>query len=357
MYEFKNKEANVAQLNKYMLAKTRAMFVWDGLPTTLPSSELEKILQTNGWAFITEVGGELYAFKGSFGGVEDAYGNPTQITINNVGLNFNKTMDLTDGVLIYSDSSAMGLLPLFNKLHLAQVETELTMIIQSYNERLSTLISASDDRTKESAEKFLEKIVGGELAVIGESPLLSGITSHDKGRPSPITQTIEYHQYLKGTLANEIGLRAATNMKRERLLQDEVSQNDDTTYPFIHNMLACRELAVEQINEKFGLTVEVDFGSIWAVRHVKLMVQGEVEVADVELDDTVVDGSDAGTDVVVDVGGVDDVDVIEPQILLEEVAEVLDAIVEVIEEADVDGVVEVFDEVVVEAEEVDDETK
>ena len=353
MYDFKSKEVNVAQLNKYMLAKTRAMFVWDGLPNTLPSSELEKILQTNGWAFITEVEGELYAFKGSLGGVEDAYGNPTQITINNVGLNFNKTLNLTDGVLIYSDSSAMGLLPLFNKLHLAQVETELTMIIQSYNERLSTLISASDDRTKESAEKFLEKIVGGELAVIGESPLLSGITSHDKGRPSPITQTIEYHQYLKGTLANEIGLRAATNMKRERLLQDEISQNDDTTYPFVHNMLACRELAVEQINEKFELSVEVDFGSIWAVRHVKMLAQGVVEEGvDVELDDTVVDGADAGSDAVVDRVDMVDVDVVEPQILLEDVAEVLDVVIDVVEEV-VEEVVEVFDE----AEEVDDETK
>ena len=351
MYDYKCKEKNVRQLNSYMLAKTRAMFVWNGLPDTIPSTELEKLLQTNGWAFITEVEGKLYAFKGSLGGVEDVYGNPTQITINNVGLNFNKILNLTDGVLIYSDSSSMGLLPLFNKLHLAQVESELTMLIQGYNERLNTLISASDDRTKESAEKFLEKIIGGELAVIGESPLLAGVKSHGKGTSNPITYTIEYHQYIKGTLANEVGLRAATNMKRERLLQDEISQNDDVTYPFVHNMLACREAAVELINEKYELSVEVDFGSVWDVRHTKLMSQ--------MLEEGLVDGEGEGD--LVEVG--EGVEEITPQNV--DVEETLNAIVSAIEGEDVEVVVETptGDSSVVEGVseseegEVDDETK
>lgn len=352
MYDYKCKEANVRQLNSYMLAKTRAMFVWDGLPDTIPSTELEKLLQTNGWAFITKVEGKLYAFKGSLGGVEDVYGNPTQITINNVGLNFNKTLNLADGVLIYSDSSSMGLLPLFNKLHLAQVESELTMLIQGYNERLNTLISASDDRTKESAEKFLEKIIGGELAVIGESPLLAGVKAHSKGSSNPITYSIEYHQYIKGTLANEVGLRAATNMKRERLLQDEISQNDDVTYPFVHNMLTCREVAVELINDKYELSVEVDFGSVWGVRHSKLMNQ-LVEDEVIEVVDDAVDGIFDG---VIN-------DVREEEVI--EVKEVLDGIVSTIEGEDVEVVVETptgdssVVEGISEAEEgeVDDETK
>lgn len=40
-----------------MLARTLAMFNYEGLPATLTSVELEKQLQMNGFTFITEVEG------------------------------------------------------------------------------------------------------------------------------------------------------------------------------------------------------------------------------------------------------------------------------------------------------------
>ena len=116
MYDFKNKVVNIRQNNNYLLTKTLSMFEWDGLPETIPSKELEKLLQNNGYAYITKVNGELYAFNGCLGGEVDVYGNPTTIIISNVALNFNKTLNIAeDGVLVLSDDMKMGLLPLFNK--------------------------------------------------------------------------------------------------------------------------------------------------------------------------------------------------------------------------------------------------
>ncbi|MCS5737408.1 hypothetical protein, partial [Herbiconiux daphne] len=70
-YNYKNKTSNVKRMNRYMLAKTLSMFEWAGLPDTIPRRELERLLQTHGHAFITEVDGELYAFAGGLGGVPD----------------------------------------------------------------------------------------------------------------------------------------------------------------------------------------------------------------------------------------------------------------------------------------------
>ena len=71
-YHYKDKAANVKQLNQYMLAKTVTMFEYQGLPETLPSDILEKMLQQSGAVFITKVEGEIYAFTGGIGGeVED----------------------------------------------------------------------------------------------------------------------------------------------------------------------------------------------------------------------------------------------------------------------------------------------
>ena len=275
MYDYKNKQQNIVNNNNYLLAKTLSMFEWENLPETIPYRELERLLQCNGYAFITEVKGELYAFCGGLGGVPDVYGRPTEIIIANPFLKFNKTLNLEkDGVLIRSDDSMMGLLPLFNKTSSMIVENDINMMLHGFNSRLQSLISVSDDKTKASAEVYLTNLVAGELGVIGESALFDGIKTHSTGgnnSSGSITQLIEYHQYTKAGLLNEIGLGANFNMKRERLTEGEVDQGDDVLYPFVDNMMKNRLKAVEQLNVKYGLTLDVDYGSVWAKKNRELV--------------------------------------------------------------------------------------
>ena len=266
MYDFKDKAANINQNNRYMFAKTISMFEYQNLPETIPYQELEKILQTSGYAFITEVKGKLYAFAGHLGGEQDVYGNPQKITINNIFLNFNKILNVeTDGVLIRSDDSLQGLLPLFNKHNFMLIENDINMIMNGYNNRLQTMISASDDKTKASAEKYIENLIAGDIGVIGSSPMFEGVKSQSGGsqQGSAVTTLIEYHQYVKASLFNEIGLDANFNMKRERVTKGETEQGDDILYPFIDNMMKCRLAAIEKINEKYGLEITIDYGSVW----------------------------------------------------------------------------------------------
>jgi len=291
MYDFKNKQANVLQNNRYMFAKTLSMFEYMGLPETIPYRELEKLLQNNGYAFITEVEGELYAFGGGLGGEQDVYGNPSQITINNVALKFNKTLDIKkDGVLIHNDDSLIGLLPLFNKYNSMLTENDINMVLNGYSNRLQIMLSASDDKTKASADKYLENLINGELGVISSSPMFDGVKTHTTGNSqgSSITTLIEYQQYIKAGLFNEIGLDANFNMKRERLTSGEVDQGDDILYPFIDNMMKCRLTALEQINEKYGLEISIDYGSVWNKKN-KEMVDGIVDETPDETPDETLD--------------------------------------------------------------------
>ena len=266
-YSYKDKTRNILVSNNYMLAKTLSMFEWENLPETIPYKELEKILQVNGYAFITEVNGELYAFSGGLGGAVDAYGNPTEIIINNVGLNFNATLNLkNDGVLIHNDDMNMGLIPLLDRYNTFLVENDINMMMYGYNSRTQKLISASDDKTKASAELVIRKSIDGELAVIGESVIFEGVKVHsgNSNNGQSITSLTEFHQYIKGSLYNELGLSANINMKRERLTEGETEVGDDSNYPFIFNMLKCRMKAMELINAKYSTDINVDFGSVWA---------------------------------------------------------------------------------------------
>ena len=265
MYNYKNKKLNTKRELDFLLSKTLSMFRYEGLPETIPQRELERQLQTKGYAFITKAKGKLYSFTGGLGGEPDPYGNPTQIVITNPALDFYETLDLEkDGVLIRNDSMQNGIRHLLQKYVYMMNESEISMVVNSFNARFPTLLSAGDDRTRESAELYLKKVIDGDLGVIAENRLFEGINAQSAGGAgSMFTQLIEYQQYLKATLYNELGLEMNNNMKRERLTEDEVNITD-IIYPFVDNMRMNREKGIEEVNSMFSKEIEVGFDSIWA---------------------------------------------------------------------------------------------
>ena len=275
VYDYKAKTRNVNNMISYMFAKTLSMFEYQGLPETIPQRELERLLQTYGYAFITEVNGELYAMAGSLAGTEkDPYGQPTEITINNVALNFNKTLNLkADGVLICNDDVRIGLVPLFEKGSTLLAENDVNMVMWGINSRIQKLISAPDDKSRESAELYIKKIIDGDLSIIADNALFDGVKMQAQTSSSVagVQQMIEYHQFVKSNLYNEIGLSSNFNMKRERLISSEVDQAEDSLFPFVYNMMENRNFGIAAINEMFGLNITVDFGSVWALKNKKLV--------------------------------------------------------------------------------------
>ena len=272
IYSVSAKEKNVNGLNRQMLVKTLSMFEWENLPSTIPKKELEKQLQVNGYSFITEIKGKLYALNGSLGGEVDEYGNATQITINNIALDFNETLSLKDdGVLICNDDLMLGLMPVFTRYNTMIMENDINLSMLGYSSRSQILLTASDNKSKASAELFIKKLINGDLSVIGENPIFDGVKALNLNTngSSNFNSLIEFNQYLKGSLYNEVGIQANTVMKRERVNSEEVNANNDLLFPFIYNMLENRLTAIKLINEKYSENIAVDFGSIWKVKAIE----------------------------------------------------------------------------------------
>ena len=263
------KDVNVRNQVLYMINRSLLMFRYHGLPESIPAIELERILQTNGYAGITEVNGELYALYGGLGGMYDAYGRPTIMTVANPWLNFNATLTIGEDVtLMRNDTMMMGLIPIFSKYTTIMNENEITMVLASISKRVNNLISVSDDNTAESARTYLKKLEEGDLGYIFESKLFESLKTSPMGSGGHVqlTELIELQQYLKASMYNEIGLNANFNMKRERLNSSEVEMNSDNLYPLVDNMLEHRRLALEEINKKYGLNISVEFNSSWDYR-------------------------------------------------------------------------------------------
>lgn len=250
----------------YMFIRTQSMFVYDGLPDTIPATWLELYLQRNGSCAIAKVKGEYYALIGSAGGEYDEYYQPTLYTVTNPALDLSESYTIgKDCVYCRNDYLAKGLTPLISRYCGMFTENLTTLRVADINMRMTSLLSAGDDTTLQSTKLYLKELEEGRIGVIGEGAFFDGVKLQSKTNSNSnyMTQFIELHQYLKGSLYNELGLNANFNMKREALGGSEAALNDDALMPLIDDMLRARRRMCEDLSDLFGLKVKVDYGSTW----------------------------------------------------------------------------------------------
>lgn len=268
--EVKDKDSALFTFMQRALCMTSKMFEYTGTPETVPPVELEKILQTSGNVGIAEVDGNLYALQGSRGGECDAYGYGKDYVVANPWLQLNKTFKIDEDIVVINNTPfADSLLPIIGKYGVLYTDATITLNLASILTRITMLISASDDKTKQSADLFLQKILNGDFSVIGENAFFKGVnlqTPPTQGNQQ-IGQLIELLQYYKASMFNDLGLNANYNMKRERLNTQEVSMNIDALMPFVDSMLKERVEGVKRVNEMFGTDITVTLGSSWKIEH------------------------------------------------------------------------------------------
>lgn len=258
---------------RYFLARLQSMFIYEGLPDTVPQKWLENLLLVNGscvWVMNGDKG--LIVTRAGIGGEPDVYYIPTKAIVANPyveeGVDRTYTRDV-DCVVMVNDTYAQGLLPLIKKYSAMLVENEITMNIADIMARASILLSATDDETKQSAELWLKRLIEGELGIIGESDFVlseKALTVNNMSNAaSTLTDLIEYQQYIKASFYNDIGLQSNYNMKREAINSNESQLNEDMLHPFIDNMLKERQEALDRVNAMFGTNITVQFNSAWEI--------------------------------------------------------------------------------------------
>lgn len=270
---------------KQMLCRTQKIFKYEGLPDTIPKVELEKLLQENGFAIIAKINGEIYAFGGGLGGEPDVYYRPTIATVANPALskenpNYEHQLKIgVDCVVIKNDSYRMGLLPIFNKYCAMMSENDISMNNTSILARIQALLLAGDNKAKKEAEVYLASVLKGDLAFLNSNSFSENIqvAPYAIQASNQLTNLIEYHQYLKASMLNEIGLNANWNAKRESLNSNESQLNGDFLLPLVDDMLENRENGIEQMNEMFGLNVSVKFTSSWEDIQARESIEAELD--------------------------------------------------------------------------------
>lgn len=246
-----------------------SMFVYDGLPETIPKRDLEFQLLQNGYSAITNVNNNLYAFNGGLGGVLDTYYEPTLITIANPYLKFNKVLEIgKECVLMLNDEMYNGMNVYISKYASLLTALDISFYWGIIDTRVQKLYEAKNDTVAESIKEVLDSVeLGFEIKTIAGKSLFDLLKVHETTNGAVSTNSlkalIETRQYILAQFFIGIGLNANYNMKRESLNENELNADSDTLLPLIDMMLECREEAVEQINSKYGTNISVQLSKRW----------------------------------------------------------------------------------------------
>ena len=303
-YEFTDKKKAIQDICFDMLNRTASMFEYDvpeEIAETFKPEFLENYLQYFGHAvFFKSLSGEPYVTFGNWGGNPDPYYIPREYIVADPYLDADQSRTLTDGVdcvIIKNDTHARGLKSLFEKHATMLNENNISRVIAEYNSRIADLLAAEDDKTRASADLFLQRVKEGKLGVISSNAMLDSFKAYRQtaGSNTTLLPLIEHHQYIKSEWLSDLGLDSNWNGKREAVNSAETALNKDYLMPLIDQMLLQREKALEKIEKLFGYRIKVRLSSSWAVNADE--EESELEKLENEAEGGVEDEKDSESDI------------------------------------------------------------
>ena len=256
---WKNNATYIQYYNRLMELSI-AMFDWKNLPDSVDPRYLELKLFLEGQAgfYKDEVLGYLALGNGGANDINQ-YGIPNKRRAISANGRFNVPLDETNSVLIYNNlirtNSVLDVRMFARRLY----EFDRTIDVNVRAQKTPVLI-----RAKESQRLTLENVY---MKYDGNQPVIYATDNFDPEAigvlktEAPFVADKIYQ--LKTQYWNEaltyLGISNINITKKERLITDEVTRNQGGTVASRYSRLEARRQACKQINEMFGLKIDVDY--------------------------------------------------------------------------------------------------
>lgn len=256
---WKNNATYIQYYNRLMELSI-AMFDWKNLPDSVDPRYLELKLFLEGQAvfYKDEVLGYLALGNGGANDINQ-YGIPNKRRAISANGRFNVPLDETNSVLIYNNlirtNSVLDVRMFARRLY----EFDRTIDVNVRAQKTPVLI-----RAKESQRLTLENVY---MKYDGNQPVIYATDNFDPEAigvlktEAPFVADKIYQ--LKTQYWNEaltyLGISNINITKKERLITDEVTRNQGGTVASRYSRLEARRQACKQINEMFGLSIDVDY--------------------------------------------------------------------------------------------------
>lgn len=132
---------------------------------------------------------------------------------------------------------------------------DMSIICELVNSRFMDVLKAGNNKSAEAATKFCKDLYAGKLSYIGDYTEETEIDRSGRG----ISRLRDYMDTKSGLLKEFYALFGInkTNEKRERMITDEVKDNQELLQFNVKDMLDQREKMCKEIKDVFGADISV----------------------------------------------------------------------------------------------------
>lgn len=258
----RNSEVFWYNFNRLKL-KAISMFEWINLPKEIDERYLELMLCQNGYVcffkdqLVPDVD-TYFALQCTLGGRFNVYNIPTVYQIYTAsGYQTRRTAE--DSVIIYNNLLHSPSVPLlmYHAYTIANVERTIEI---NLNQLKRPYIFLVPENQRFTFTKLVNDIKNNQDVIIGNKDLnLDNLNPINTITPNNTLDLYTLKKRYYNEALTDMGINNLNVDKKERLVSDEVSSNDEDVLINRNSMLYARKIACKQINDMFGLNIDVKF--------------------------------------------------------------------------------------------------
>ena len=270
------------------------LIVLDGVPETIDETFLKYCILTLGKVIFFRLdedivvnrqseiypvkSGDLVALPGNKSSYQTLYYMNRNVLVTNPV--FTKTYNLTPGKdceIVYCTEPDKykifgygGLYALIARTATILADNDISINCAQKNTRLVNVIGADDQQTAISAQTAIQSMYDGDPFVVVQQNLISDLKSipmTQKTSTGEITQLIEMRQYIYSHFYEALGLQTHDNMKKERLITDEINDNAEISALNINDIIVSIQDGLNRVNAMFETEITARINPIIVHAH------------------------------------------------------------------------------------------
>ena len=260
--KYKNKRNSDVFWYNYnrFLGKAISMFKWKNLPEEIDERYLELTLMQLGFVcfFKDETLDKYMCLQCTLGGRFNVYNIPTLYHIYTAS-GYNAERNKSNAVIIWNNFLHQSIVPLLS-YHAYSISNVERTIEVNLNQLKRPYIFLVPENQRLTFLKLIEEIKDNQDVVIGDKNLdIDAVNIQSTITPNNTLDLYTLKKKYYNEALTDLGINNLQTDKKERLVSGEVSSNDEDVYINRYNMLEARKQACKQINDMFGLNIDVEF--------------------------------------------------------------------------------------------------
>lgn len=236
------------------------MFEWKNIPDSIDPRFLELSLFADGMAvfFKDDVMDKYLALQTMIGGQLNVYRIPkTRRAYASNG--YNMPLNEKNSVIIFNNMLHTNCLMDVEMFAYKLYQCDRTMMV-NVNAQKTPVAILCDENQRLTMKNLYAQYEGNEPFIFGSKDLdLKKIQSIQTNAPYVSDKIMQLKQQIWSEAMDYLGISNVSNPKKERMVTDEVNLNMGSTVASGNTRLTMRKQACKEINNMFGLNIDVDY--------------------------------------------------------------------------------------------------